>query len=341
MKIVFVYDERGSPMGASRQRCRALAAVIHRYSRWSAAVIASRDFAENQPAAAAHCASADLIVVQRGLFGAALSAAQRWKALDKVLAVDLDEAYYLMPNGASKYNAPLVEQLRRTLQLVHAVIAASPRLADDWSGLAPVYTLPQYPELGRLENFAPAPGEELVLGWWGGSAQVEGFISSGLCEALGRVCAARPRVQVLLGEPAPYAVQRVRVAPDQIRPWQLVSGEADYPFLSQVDIALAPACGPYDERRAAWHLLAVMAMRIPWLASDAAPYWELRSYGRLVRNRPRLWESALFQTIDEIEARRAFAAGSPYIYALSQGLEVNAEKVLSVYQTVVRKARRF
>jgi hypothetical protein len=353
MNIVYVYSDQPSKAARNLQRSKALVKAINHNSRHTASLISVREFIRSQPDAHSCCASADLIVIQGAFDTGMLPVMQRWRAAEKVLIADLDDSYHLLPEnnmpplekepgavgGNGRASSPGILVQRWALQLVHAAIACSSRLADDCSPLTRVFYLPEYIELGDYEVVSACQHTGVVLGWRGSRVQAQGFLDSGLAQALQSVCATSPSVSILLGEPEPYAFQHLQIPAHQKHFFPLAQTTFAAPFWSQIDIGLAPACGPYDQRRGRMALLEYMCMRIPWLASESPAYYELRSYGRWVKNHAQDWQRAILQMVETIEDQRAFAAGSPYVYALSQGLDANIERVLAVYEEICSQVR--
>jgi hypothetical protein len=97
MNIVFVFADSLADWNSSEWRCVVPTRAINRSKRNSAQMLSITEFAENLPPAQAVCRRADVIVVQRQLIGQVLQAIQHWKARDKVVIADFDDAYDLIP----------------------------------------------------------------------------------------------------------------------------------------------------------------------------------------------------------------------------------------------------
>jgi hypothetical protein len=111
--------------------------------------------------------------------------------------------------------------------------------------------------------------------------------------------------------------------------------------LAQFDIGLAPLHGAYDERRSWIKVLEYLVMKIPWVASDGPAYHALRPYGRLVaeRNTPSAWERALLDMVDHLADHKAEAAREPYLFGLSQAIDVNVDKLIATYTRIAERVR--
>jgi glycosyltransferase involved in cell wall biosynthesis len=358
MRIVYVYADSAEEWNCSEWRCAVPQRAINRSKRHFASLISLNDFAYNAPAAREVCDWADAIIVQRTLFGPVLSAIQHWKARDKVIIADFDDAYDLIPpsnpahafwlkglkpvGDASgkkiKISPTPLTQFKLGLRLVHAATVPSKRLADDWRDYTHVHYLPNYIDLEKYQNIATEPHDGIIIGWGGSTSHLESFTESGVLSALRRVCRARPKVKVMLcGNDARIAKQLQLPAEQLIlRPWVPYAQWAT--FLADFDIGLAPLYGSYDERRSWIKVLEYMVMKIPWIASQGPAYDELSHYGWLVQNTPSTWERVLLDMIDHLPDHKIEAAQDPYLFAISQSIDENVGKVVNVYASIAEHA---
>lgn len=361
MKIVYVYADNPQEWNCSEWRCAVPARAINRTRRHSARLVSIADFAMNSSPARDACDDADIIVVQRNLIEGVLSAIQHWKARDKVVVADFDDAYNLMrPSnpaypywgqgmakeiradseiGWSKIEPPPLTQFKWGLRLVHAATVPSRRLASDWQAYAEMHYVPNYIDLEKYQDITLEPHEGVVIGWGGSMTHLESFTGSGIIEALQRVCRARPQVRVMVaGADARLLAQLPIPAEQKIQqPWVPYADWAR--TLAKYDIGLAPLHGPYDERRSWIKALEYMVMKIPWVASEGAPYRELHPYGWLVKNTPSAWERILLDMVDHLADYKRTAAVEPYLYGISQSIDENIEKVLLEYRMIASAAR--
>ncbi len=354
MKIVYVYADSPDEWNCSEWRCAVPERAINRTKRHFSDLLSLNDFAYNTTRAQELCTSADVIVVQRTLVGPVLAAIQHWKARDKIVVADFDDAYDLIPKTSPVHDywikglrpasepgqkpvkiepAPIT-QFKWGLRMVHAATVPSKRLADDWRGYTRVHYLPNYIDLGKYLNVTPEPHEGIILGWGGSTSHLQSFTESGVLKALKRVCSARPQVRVMVCGSDARIVERLPIPSNQliVQPWVPYSQWAKH--LSQFDIGLAPLFGPYDERRSWIKVLEYMVMKIPWIASSGPAYHELSRYGWLVRNDPSAWERVLLDMIDHLADYKAEAAHEPYFFGISQSIDENVEKIMATYQTI-------
>ncbi len=352
MNIVYVFADNLLEWNSSEWRCAIPARAINRTQRHHADMLSISDFARNTPASQAVCSAADVIVVQRNLFGLVLSAIQHWKARDKILVADFDDAYQLMPSSNASYpfwgqglvlraGAPPeklephpLKQFEWGLRLVHAATVPSLRLADDWRAYTSVHYLPNYIELRNYTDVTAEPHEGIIIGWGGSLSHYQSFSGSGVLMALKRVCQARPQVRVMVCGDDRRIFEQLALPESQKvhQPWGHYS---EWPrTLSRFDIGIAPLYGAYDERRSWIKPLEYMVMKIPWAASDSPAYQDLRNYGWLVKNTPAGWERVLMDMVDNLDEYKNTAAGEPYLFGISQSIDDNVENVITAYASI-------
>jgi glycosyltransferase involved in cell wall biosynthesis len=355
MKVIYVYADSSLEWNCSEWRCAVPERAINRAGRNNAEMLSIADFGENTPAAQALCESADVIVVQRNLFGPVLSAIQHWKARDKVVIADFDDAYNLMPpdnvsypfwsqgilnspDGKPKRMDPLpLTQFKWGLRLVHAGTVPSKRLADDWQSFTEMHYLPNFIDLKYYENITYQKHEGVIIGWGGSLSHLQSFSGSGVMTALKRVCRARPQVKVMICGSDRRIVEHLSLPHDRIiyRPWVPYNEWAQ--VLANFDIGIAPLYGSYDERRSWIKVLEYMVMKIPWVASEGPAYQDLRAYGWLVKNTPSSWERVLLDIVDHLGDYKNEASGDPYLFGISQSVDENVNKILSTYASIYER----
>jgi len=360
MKIVYVYADNPQEWNSSEWRCAVPARAFNRSHRHTAELISIQDFAQNTPTAAKACRAADVIVVQRNLFGPVLVAIQHWRAQDKLVVADFDDAYHLIPTSNASYpfwsqgiisapgsatekmDPPPLTQFKWGLRLVQAATVPSKRLADDWQGYTDMVYLPNYVDMKLYENVIPEPHERvktpIIIGWGGSLSHLQSFMGSGALQALKRVCRARPQVRVMIcGDDKRILNQLALPEAQKIhQPWVPYNRWGQ--VLGQIDIGIAPLSGAYDDRRSWIKVLEYMLMKIPWVASDSPAYHELRPYGWLVQNTPGSWERVLLDLIDHLDDYRQEAAGEPHLFSLSQAIDDNLDKIVAAYTAIHQQA---
>jgi hypothetical protein len=357
VNITYVYADSKEEWNCAEWRCAVPARAIQQSGRHTARMIDIVSFAYNTPEADEICKSSDVIVIQRNLFEPVMKTVQHWKAMDKIVIADFDDAYNLMPPAVKNYRfwieglmdntenpsgppikitPPPLAQFKLGLRVVHGATVPSEQLVNDWSGITDVHLLPNYIELERYINIAPKPHDGIIIGWGGSLSHFHSFKESGVLKALQRVCQARSNVKVLIcGDRRVFDLMPIAPEQKMFQPWTAI----DYwpQLLSIFDIGIAPLYGQYDQRRSWIKILEYMVMKIPWVASDGPAYQSLRPYGWLVKNTPNGWERILLDLVDHLEDYRDEAFRDPYLFGLSQGVNENVENIISVYTSILDK----
>jgi hypothetical protein len=305
------------------------------------------DFTQNTPHARKVCGESDLLVIYRYLYGSILAAIQYWQARDKKVIVDLDQAvnYLTADNPAYSFwleGRPLdgclenenstalpIEQFKWGLALLDAATACSSRLADDWSRFTNTYTVLDYINTDQYPALNQPHGGEIWLGL-GYRARTGVLAESGLLAAINSICRKNPQVKfVLCGMDVPG------VDPRQIMTYSPQRFEDWVEILSTLDIGLMPACDEYDLRLGFYDLLEFMVSKIPWIASAGVPFQTLSAYGQYAQNTSAAWETAILDTVEQIDFHRKKAHGVPFLFALSQNLGSNLNTVLNAYNAIL------
>jgi hypothetical protein len=344
LNIVFVSADLSKAGLFNPWRGLALSRAIERTKRHGSRVIALQDFLRNSEEIQQLCQAADLIVIQAEPNADIIPITQRWRARDKVIVIDLELAACNQECASNRpaFNfLPYVpEQFGWGLRLVDALTLPSDQLKDDFSAYARTYFIPEYVELDRYTDIAPAQHSGIILGYKDASFDEQCIEHSGVLEAVARICLARPDVRVAGWGKSLETLSRfgIPVVND-------FDGEnhhlSSWPWpLSYVDIGLAPLSGPIDARQG-WSVpLEFMTMRIPWVGTFAPAYYELLPYGRLVDNTSVAWERALLEVIDHLPFYRQEVQSEPYLFALSQGLDENIDTILSTYTGIMEFCRQ-
>jgi glycosyltransferase involved in cell wall biosynthesis len=354
VNILYAFADNPAEWNCSEWRCAIPMRAIRRTGRHAANMVSLADFAADTPEAHAFAAAADIIIVQRNLFGPVLAAIQHWQARDKTILADFDDAYDLMqasnpaypfwaqgvlrePGGLEqKLDPPPLTQFKWGLRLVDAATVPSQRLADDWRPYADMLYLPNFIETETYQAPPAEPHEEIVIGWGGSLSHLASFTESGVLSALKRVCRQRPQVRVMIaGDRRVYDQLPLPSEQKVFQPWVAYT---EWPrVLARMDIGLAPLYGPYDERRSWIKVLEYMLMKIPWAASEGPAYHPMRSHGWLVKNTPNAWERVLMELVDNLGEYRAEAAREAYLFGIGQSIDENIDKVIGLYEGALSK----
>lgn len=344
-----------------RLRCRNFSDAINRVGWHSASLLDLDAFVRNTPQAQRVCAASDLLVIHRYLHGSVFEAIEYWKARDKKVVVDFDQAidrltpddpaYSFWSNGAplerraaggqqSRISSTPLEQFKWGLGMVDAAIVSSARLAVDWSQYTDVYEIPDYLNTDQYPGARQSHEDEIWIGMADGAGRA-GMEDSGILRALGNVCRKRPRVKLVTRRtgkrerelfPDVPASRQVNYSPNSFEEWVGI--------LCKLDVGIQPIGSDYDLRLGRINLLEFMISKTPWLASNQPTLRELARYGRLVQNSPEAWESAILRAVDNIAALQKRAAGEPFLFALSQDIHENIDKVLKLFTRILDQRKR-
>jgi len=351
MVVTYIYCNCPADQVRVQVRCRNLADAINRTGGTHRANLLDMNaFTQNTPYAKKICGESDLLIIYRYLHGTILTAIQYWKARDKKVIVDLDQAVnYLTPASpahsfwfegqpcagcgeSSNLIDPLpIEQFKWGLALLDAATACSPRLADDWSRFTTTYTVLDYINTDQYPALNHPHEGEIWLGL-GYRARADGLAESGLLAAMNSICRKYPQVKfALCGIKAPNIDPRqiMMYSPQHFEDWVRV--------LSALDIGLMPAHDEYDLRLGYYDLLEFMVSKIPWIASTGAYFQALSAYGQYVQNTPAAWEAAILDMLAQVDNHHKRAFGSPFLFALSQNLGANINTVLGVYKAILNQ----
>jgi Glycosyl transferases group 1 len=354
-RVLFVWSDQDSEYNCSWHRChvplRALRQAGHpvtetRMDQWMT----------REPASALLSEQADLIFIQRNLFGNALSEALYWRARGKTLVLDVDDDYRHMGGETGSFSTefwkfgtteregktvtlepPPFECLEIGSKICGAVSAPSRVLCEDWSPYANTYYIPNYLEtrLYRRYDVYKEPGK-VYIGWVGSMGHHEGWKYSGVALALKHIMATHKEVILAIGGDTQILslldCPTSRVLTEGWKPLALYSQ-----FLSRYDIGLVPLEGEYDRRRSGLKSLEYTIMGIPWVGSDLEPNREVNS-GVLVKNTVEAWQAALENTLAHLKEEKDRAR--EYIEeAMGWSVENNVDKLLATYRKIIRENR--
>lgn len=360
--MIITYIHTACPEDQTRVqlRCRNFADAINRTRSHHAHLLELNAFLQNTAEAEKLCAASDLLVIHRYVFGPVLRAIQYWKARDKKVIVDFDQALnYMTPGmpghafwlegkisggcgpGAIDWKAqpdelPL-EQFKWGLGMLDAATVSSSRLADDWAQYTRIHEIPEYLNTYQYPALEHVRGQKI---WMGLGCINSGFASledSGLLKALEHVCRKRPQVRLAWNIPQGDLPRPVEIDPAQFHVFSRDSFEAWVNILLKLDLGLFPVSGSYDQRLSPANLLEFMISKIPWISSGNTSFHEYSPYGVMVTNSPEAWEQAILKIVDQIDLHQKKAAREPFLFALGQDISVNIDKVLKVYTAIIKQ----
>ena len=103
MIITYIYSNCLADQIRAQVRCRNLVDAINRAGSHQAYLLSFDAFVQNTPESQRICAASDLLVIYRYLYGPALAAVQYWKARDKAVIVDFDQAINFLTKDMPGY----------------------------------------------------------------------------------------------------------------------------------------------------------------------------------------------------------------------------------------------
>jgi len=358
LDIVFVYADSEGEKNCSWYNAINPAKAINKLEGHHADVFYINDFNNNTEAVQKACEKADIIVIERNLFGDTLVMEMFWWVRNKTIAVIFDDAYPLLEHENVAYGfwhenhimtrnedntlntltvvPKTLTQLRRGVRMAKGMIAPSRVLAEDWKAYTKTYRIHNYLDLDRYpEDTKPLfPHDDIVIGWCGSMSHVSSFTDSGVLPALTYVGRKYPNVRIMCGgDKRVYDKVNLPEGKKFFSPF--VPEEQWASLLKSIDIGLAPLSSEFDKRRSRIKVLEYMITKTPWIATNFETYQEFSEYGTLVENGVDNWKKALVGMIENIECARKVANGKAYEFALEQSYDKNIGELLSVYQQII------
>jgi len=298
---------------------------------------------------------------------------RRLKSIGKKVMFDFDDAYHLMPPSVStsvlwrqnlvqipdgvqvervdatvhwesgkkvrafRVKEPILAQFRKTLRVVDAFSTPSEVLTADFAHLNPRhYVIRNYPDLTRPEWHTKkrGHGDQIIIGWGGGSTHFESFRNSGVIPALRQIVRQYPMVRFWICTSDAKVVEALHLPPEKLvfvkfqpfREWPAI--------LENFDIGIAPLAGKYDDRRSWIKVLEYGIKGIPWVATDAPPYRGCKG-GFTTRNKPKHWYRHLANLIDSPSARTMLAVEG-HQWASAQGIDEHIGERLAIYEEILK-----
>jgi glycosyltransferase involved in cell wall biosynthesis len=362
MIVTYIHSTHLEDQFRVQLRCRNFADAINRFGCHGANLLDLNSFIQKTPESQHLCDGSDLLVIHRYLYGPVLQAIEYWKAYDKKVVVDFDQAIdHLTPEMPGHsfwlkrkpleqnslediyYGKPMdstpLEQFKWGLGLIDAAIVSSTRLVIDWSPFTEVYEVPDYLNTDQYPASKQLHENEIWIGL-ANNIRMASIKNTGLLSALENVCRNRPQVKLILNDCQYDADRMSNISSSQIvvYPSNLFEQWAD--ILLKLDIGLVPLHGEYDLRHGRINLLEFMISKTPWIASNQPCFRELARYGKLVQNSASDWESAITKAVDHINIMQKRASGEPFLFALSQDINENIDKVLKLYAHILAQPQR-
>lgn len=304
--------------------------------------------------------AADIIIVQRLITDDVATQILRWRFAGKPVAVDLDDAYELIPTTSRSYalwkngfmriqtpkkvlnvhlKYPAIEQLKRNIKVADALFSPSQLILDDWEDYIPHrYLVPNYIDAHLYEPFRVDETKELVIGWGGSASHYHSWSDSEVIPALRRIAELFPDARFLVAGGNPSILRELRLPPGRLIMNHWVEPEQWPGVLARISIGLIPLAGEYDRRRSWVKPLEYALMGIPWVGVANDSTLPFSSHGILVKPKRDEWVHALYEMVDHYENYRA-CARERIVWATQQDVYLNTDKLLDTYQRVIDQAQ--
>ena len=358
MKIVFIYADNPQEFNTSNWRCVIPSQGLVRNGHESA-YFHVNEFAQNNEEVEKWCASADVIVVERNLFGDVLVRMQYWKVRNKIVVCNFDDSYDKMTpdnpayrfwflnkgdaiddKGAKQeltYVPPPMIQFKWGLRVSAAAMLPSKKLMEDWKDYVDCFYMPNYLDLEKYRVEKP-DHKGIIIGWGGSLSHYKSFVDSHVLRALKKICKNYPEVRVMIaGDKRVF--DKVDIPESQKIYQNFVIFDKWANVLSNFDIGIAPLAGEYDKRRSLIKPLEYMIMKIPWIGSNNVAYDSIKKYGQVIKNDYYEWYHAIDDVIKNLQSYREQTELS-YQFAVSQSIDNNIDNIIDSYKQVIRKGYR-
>lgn len=304
---------------------------------------------------------ADHVRVQRNVINEkVLDAIQYFQGLNKVVTIDLDDAYHILPwsNPAHAFwienkhaldPAPLAI-LERGLRLSDGLTAPNRLLLQDWSYATHGYYLPNYADHDFWPEEMPTRAEQkaklnfsnrVVIGWGGSVSHYDSWWGTEIREAAYDIAKKFPQVVFMICGNDPRIYEALEVPRDNKYLQPGVDPKLWPTVVKTFDIGLAPLHGIYDQHRSWIKALEYGLAGVPWLGTQGEPYRDLEALGYPLTNTAHNWYTTLARVLRNLPTEQETAtARIPYYRSLLAINQLPAyEKVYTQIAKDVRIAR--
>lgn len=240
---------------------------------------------------------ADIIVIERLLFGPWQQRIAQWKKDGKKVFATFDDAYWDLPDYMPSKAAWTKENLRAfydTLGIVDGTIVPSVNLRRALTKHGPVHFIPNYPDLSfpayKYAFDMPVSRDEgrHVIGWGGSHPHSV----PQLLPVFKKIIEIEPRVQIwTIGGYGTRDMLR-ELPPDYRRHFSPLPYGNYLHLVKHFDVFAIPLSGSYDKCRSWIKPLEAALMGVPWVATKSRIYEDCQG-GVLVKKNKGNWVRAL------------------------------------------------
>jgi len=321
--VIFVYADSAAEWNCSQWRSLTPSSGLNRAGHKAKLIHHSGFLNYLDPAIQDLVAPADVIVFQRNIISEqAIDALQYWQGMGKPVAIDLDDAYQMLPwsNPAHKFwferlDGEALKLLERGLSHSDGLMAPNRLLLSDWSHCTRGFYLQNYAETSWWDNLPSRKslkGEQgldgkIVIGWGGSVSHYDSWWGSGILKAARGICKRhKDVVWMICGNDARiYHDLPVPMSQKMLQPG--VPPEQWPKIVKHFDIGVAPLFGPYDQRRSWIKGTEYLLAGVPWIGTEGEPYQDIANFGTLVQPGLDAWEDAIEDMIVNLRELQAGA----------------------------------
>ena len=270
--------------------------------------------------------------------------------MGKPVAVDLDDAYHILPwcNPAHKYwleknDGAALGKLEMGLAMCDGLIAPNRLLLSDWKHVTRGYFLNNYSEkdwwknLDSREKIKEELGiaDKIVIGWGGSVSHYDSWHGSGIFDAAKAICDEFPNVLWMICGNDDRIYHHLPVPVRQKKHQPGVPPNQWPRIVKSFDVGVAPLYGPYDQRRSWIKGIEYLHAGVPWVGTIGEPYSELSNLGILIENGAENWERTIRGLIKNLDKNHEIAEerieASRELHADNQ-----IDTIIKVFKKIIR-----
>lgn len=239
---------------------------------------------------------ADVIVLERLLFGPWAERVQQWKKQGKKVFGTFDDAYWRMPDyirSKPTWSKKVVREFRQMLGVIDGAIVPSENLQRDVAKFGNIHFIPNYPDLSfpayqYAFDFPILRNDTRYVIGWGGSHY---HSIKQLIPIFEQLIRTEPRVQIWIMGNA-RAFNLLEDIPLEHKRYFPIQPYGNYlALIKQFDVFAIPLAGKYDQCRSWIKPLEAALMGVPWVATSNRIYRGCKG-GTLVKSNAE-WREAL------------------------------------------------
>jgi glycosyltransferase involved in cell wall biosynthesis len=360
MKILYVYADGEVEWNSSEIRCSVPHAAILKHPDHESKMMSMMDWGSGSEKAMEFGGWCDVMVIQRLWVSSSLIGIEFWKAKDKVVIGDIDDAFEFLPTNIVSYPywrkglvrvpdkegkpsemqmtyTPL-EQIRWGARLLNGITTPSHYLTQDWKKYnANTHYLANYLDTARYTSIERSinPEGSIILGWGGSHSHKDSWARSGIIPALKRILKKYDNVKLMIAGDTSHAASFKKQFGSKVITINWTPAIEWPKTLGLFDIGLVPLYGKYDLRRSPLKAIEYCLMGIPFVGSDLDIYDEFTPFAHKVKNQPNAWERGLVEMIENYhDVRKAPMWEEAKEIARGWDINRNVDNIVSTYEMI-------